>query len=97
MIVMMANYKTYCGYDTETLYTLEDAEMVLRRRNQVITNTKRRTALYFLKQRLSGFVMLLAGIVCPNLLDGDATFSLIAVPLGIFLLFTRQHVMSFRQ
>lgn len=94
---MMANYKTYSGYDMETLYTLDEAERVLRRRNQTIMNTKRRTSLYFLKQKLSGFVMLAAGIACPILLDREATFSLFAVPLGIFLLFTKQRVMNFNQ
>lgn len=94
---MMANYKAFCGYDTETLYTLEDAERVLRRRNQVIMNIKRRTTLYFLKQRLCGFLLIIIGIICPIVCDGDATFSLLAVPLGIFLLVTKHRVMSFRQ
>lgn len=93
----MVNYKTYGVYDTETLYTLEDAEKVLRRRNRIIINEKRRIIMYFLKQRLCGFIMLVAGIICPIFLDRDATFSLITVPLGIFLLFTKQHVISFRQ
>lgn len=94
---MMAKYKAYCGYDTETLYTLEDAERVLRRRNQVIMNTKRRTAVYFLKQRLCGLLLIIIGIICPIVCDGDTTFSLLAVPLGIFLLATKHRVMSFRQ
>ena len=93
---MMANYKTYGGYDAETLYTLEEAERVLRRRNQVITNTKRRTAVYFLKQQLCGLLLVIIGIICP-MIDGDATFSVIvAFPLGIWLLVTKKHVMSFR-
>lgn len=94
---MMANYKTYGGYDTETLYTLEDAEKVLKRRYKVIINTKRRTAIYFLKQRLCGLLLIIIGIICPIVCDGDATFSLLAVPLGIFLLVTQHRVMSFRQ
>lgn len=94
---MMANYKIYGVYDTETVYTLEDAERVLRRRNQVIMNIKRRTAVYFLKQRLCGLLLIIIGIICPIVCDGDATFSLLAVPLGIFLLVTQHRVMSFRQ
>ena len=92
----MANYKTYDGYDTETLYTLEEAERVLRRKKQVITNTKRRASVYFLKQRLCGLLLIIIGIIYPNIFDGDATFSLLVVPLGIFLLLTKQRVMSFR-
>jgi hypothetical protein len=35
------------------------------------------------------------GIFTPFLLDGDATFSLIALPLGLFLVFTKEKVMMF--
>ena len=93
---MMANYKTYCGYDTETLYTLEDAERVLKRRYKVIMNAKRRITIYFLKQRLCGLLLIIIGIICPIVCDGDATFSLLVIPLGVFLLLTKHRVMSFR-
>ena len=49
---------------------------------------------YYLKQRLAGLVMLICGMIIP-LIDGDATVSLFALPLGIFLLFTREKVMIF--
>ena len=39
--------------------------------------------------------MLGIGIACP-MIDGDATFSLIAVPMGIGLLVTKERVMDFR-
>ena len=48
---------------------------------------------YYIKQKLSGLVMAAVGIITPILLDGDATFSLIALPLGIWLLFTKEKVM----
>lgn len=48
-----------------------------------------------MKQRLSGAIMVAIGIVTPFLLDGDATFSLVALPLGIFLLLTQEKVMIF--
>lgn len=96
VIDIMANYKTYDGYDTETLYTLEDAEKVLERKNQLITNTKRRTAVYFLKQKLCGLLLIIIGMICP-IIDGDATFSVIvAFPFGIWLLVTKKRVMNFR-
>ena len=50
---------------------------------------------YYIKQKLSGFTMAAVGIITPILLDGDATFSLIALPLGIWLLFTKEKVMMF--
>lgn len=93
---MMANYKTYDGYDTETLYTLEEAEKIVHRMDQILINCKKRKAIYFIKQKICGAVMFGIGIVCPILFDSDATFSLLAVPLGIFLLVTKQQVMSFK-
>ena len=51
--------------------------------------------LYFLKQKLCGLVIAAFGILIPFLLDGDATASVILIPLGLFLIFTRQRVMEF--
>ena len=50
---------------------------------------------YYIKQKLSGLTMAAVGIITPILLDGDATLSLIALPLGIWLLFTKEKVMMF--
>ena len=50
---------------------------------------------YYIKQKLSGLTMAAVGIITPILLDGDGTFSIIALPLGIYLLFTKQKVMMF--
>lgn len=49
---------------------------------------------YFIKQRLCGMAMLIIGIAIPIILDGDATVSLFAVPLGLYLIFTRNKVMT---
>ena len=50
---------------------------------------------YYIKQKLSGLTMAAIGIITPILLDGDCTFSLFALPVGIWLLFTREKVMMF--
>ena len=50
---------------------------------------------YFIKQKLSGLTVAAIGIITPILFGGDATFSLIALPLGIWLLFTKEKVMMF--
>ena len=50
---------------------------------------------YYIRQKLSGLVMAAVGIVIPILLDGDATFSLFALPIGIWLIFTKEKVMMF--
>lgn len=89
---MIANYKTYDEYDSGRLYTLRDAETILNRRNQ----RKKRDVIYFLKQRLCGLALVLIGILCPVVLGGDATVSLFTIPVGIFLLITRQKVMNFK-
>ena len=56
---------------------------------------KKHKILYFLKQKLCGLVIAGFGILIPFLLDGDATASVIIIPLGLFLVFTRQRVMEF--
>ena len=50
---------------------------------------------YYIKQKLSGLTMEAIGIITPILLDGDATFSLIALPFGIWLMFTKEKIMMF--
>ena len=50
---------------------------------------------YYIKQKLSGLTLAAVGIITPILLGGDATFSLIALPLGIWLMFTKEKVMIF--
>ena len=50
---------------------------------------------YYIKQKISSLTMAAVGIITPILLDGDGTFSIIALPLGIYLLFTKQKVMMF--
>ena len=51
--------------------------------------------IYYIKQKLSGLTLAAIGIVMPILLDGDGTFSIIALPLGIYLIFTKEKVMMF--
>ena len=50
---------------------------------------------YYLKQKLLGLVAVGGAIICPLLLDGDATVSVIMLPLGIYTLFTKEKVMMF--
>lgn len=87
----------------ETLYTMSEAREIIKRESmerrhakQRQESRKKRIALYYIKQKLSGLIMLSIGILTPFLLDGDATFSLFAVPMGLYLIFTRSKVMNFR-
>lgn len=53
---------------------------------------KRELLLYKAKQKLLGVVAIGVSIVSPILLDGDATISVIMLPLGIYVLFTKEKV-----
>lgn len=79
----------------ETVYTYEEWLKEYNRR-EVKRRIKQRTEhLYYMKQRLSGAIMVAIGIITPFLLDGDATVSLFVLPLGIFLLLTKERIMTF--
>lgn len=86
-------YKNYENIQRlDTLHTYAEWKRIENRRKA----SRRTEATYYIKQKLSGLTMAVIGIITPMLLDGDATFSLIALPLGLFLLFTREKVMDFR-
>ncbi len=72
----------------------ENTKLILYRRK--IMRKQKEERIYYIKQKLSGLVMAAIGIVTPILLDGDATVSLIVLPLGIYLIFTKEKVMMFR-
>ena len=83
-------------------YTLDQAREIIAEENRqkAIRRAERKARrkaerIYYIKQKLSGLTMAAIGIFTPFLLDGDATFSLIALPLGLFLMFTKEKVMMF--
>lgn len=77
-ILKFADIWRYYNYD-------RDMERRIRQRTE---------HLYYMKQRLSGAMLVAIGIVTPFILN-DATISLFALPLGIFLLLVREKVMIF--
>ena len=50
---------------------------------------------YYLKQKALGLAAVGASIASPLLLDGDATISVLMLPLGIFLMVTKEKVCMF--
>lgn len=50
---------------------------------------------YYIKQKLSGAVIAVSGILTPILDNWDITFTLFALPLGIYLIGTKAKVMDF--
>ena len=73
---------------TEETYTLREAKRIINAERK----TKRESSIYKEKQRLIGLLAIGASIASPLLLDGDATISLIMLPLGIYVLFTKKKV-----
>lgn len=95
----MQNTNIIATYD---YYTLDQARQIIAEENRqkaiIMARRKARKKaekIYYIKQKLSGLTMASIGIITPILLDGDATFSLVALPLGIWLLLTKEKVMMF--
>lgn len=73
---------------SEETYTLAEAKRIINAERQA----KREALLYYAKQKLLGVVAIGVSIASPLLLDGDATVSVIMLPLGLYLLFTKEKV-----
>ena len=93
----MKNTNIVSTYD---YYTLDQARQIIKEENRqkAIKRVERKArkraeTIYYMKQKLSGLAMVAIGIITPILLNGDATFSLIALPLGIYLIFTKEKIM----
>ena len=79
----------------ETVYTYDEWLKEYNRRETKRRIRQRTEHLYYMKQRMSGTIIAAIGIVMPFVLDGDATLSLLMLPLGIFLLLTKEKVIIF--
>lgn len=86
----MMNTQVKVNY-TETVHTYAEWKQIENAKRKA----KKEKTIYFAKQKIAGIIMMLIGIIMPFVLDGDATFSLIAIPMGLWLLFTKQKVMMF--
>lgn len=86
---MLATYK-----ETYTTYTSRNGntQLLLYRRKKTRSAEDKQ---YFIMQKLSGLTMSLIGLISPIACDGDGTFLLVALPIGIYLLLTKNKVMTF--
>ena len=75
---------------SEETYTLAEAKRIINAERQ----EKRELLIYKVKQKLLGLLAITTSIASPLLLDGDATISLIMLPLGIYVLFTKKKVIT---
>ena len=73
---------------SEETYTLAEAKRIINAERQ----EKRELLLYKAKQKMMGVALIIISILIPIVNDGDATTSLIILPLGLYLLFTREKV-----
>ena len=73
---------------SEETYTLSEAKRIINAERKA----KRESLLYKAKQKLLGLLGIGISIVSPLLLDGDATISVIMLPLGIYMIFTKKKV-----
>lgn len=74
----------------ERYYTLEQAKEILR--NERINKIK--TLKGKVKQKAIGLFLIALGIATPFILKGDATASVIAVPLGVAIVVTKDKVVD---
>ena len=77
---------------SEETYTLSEAKRIINAERQA----KREKILYYAKQKLLGILAIGISIASPLLLDGDATISVIMLPLGIYMLFTKEKVIMWK-
>ena len=73
---------------SEETYTLAEAKRIINAERQA----KRKSLLYKAKQKFIGLIAIAVSIASPILLDGDATISVIMLPLGIYMIFTKEKV-----
>ena len=81
-------------YETEVLETVMTYSAWLKEYKRRAYRSRTERA-YFLKQKLCGLVLATIGIIVPVVCDGDATASLLLVPMGLYVLFTKEKVMLF--
>ena len=91
---MLATY-CYNNEAIETVYTYDEWLKEYKRRKAKRRTRQRAEHFYCMKQRVCGAIMAAVGIISPFLLNGEAGFSLFCLPVGIFLLLTKERAVTF--
>ena len=83
------NFKYEIPLEVKYTYTerkqLEDTRQAHKKANRS----------YYIKQKLAGLTLAAIGLLIPFVCDGDATASVLILPLGLYVLFTKEKVMMF--
>lgn len=82
-------YAVVLYVDTTSKEAVADFMKQYRRRKRR-EHRRQQRRWYFIKQRLSGIAILIITVFTTMLLDGDATVALITVPLGLYMIFTKE-------
>ena len=75
---------------SEETYTLSEAKSIINAERKA----KKKKILYKAKQALIGLLMISLSIASPILLDGDVTISVVMLPLGVYILFTKERMVA---
>lgn len=75
---------------SEETYTLAEAKRIIARERA----EKREVFLNKAKQKLLGILAIGVSIASPLLLDGDATISVLMLPLGIYAIVTKENIIN---
>lgn len=67
-----------------------------RRNRQKRAEQKRKEKIYYIKQKIFGICFATFGILVPFFADGDATASLLVVPMSVYMIFTKEKVLMIR-
>ena len=86
---MMVQYSK--AQPIETVMTFSEWEKIHNRKK----SRKRAEAIYYIKQKLMGLAAVGISVASPLLLDGDATISVLMLPLGLFLMVTKEKICMF--
>lgn len=87
--MMPAYNESYTHYSTKSGNT----QLLLYRRK--LTHRQKAERIYYIKQKLMGLAAVGISVASPLLFDGDATISVLMLPLGIFLMVTKEKCVCF--
>lgn len=77
-------------------YTLDQAREILKEESRIKRQEqrkrelrRRKKALYYLKQKTMGMILIIISIIIP-IIENDATASVFILPIGLSMLFTKE-------
>ena len=73
---------------SEETYTLAEAKRIIREEQ----SQKRELFLHKAKQKLLGIIAIGISIIIPFIMNGDSTVSLFMLPMGLYVLFTKENI-----